>query len=494
MMADDMGFSDIGCYGSEISTPHIDSLAQKGVRFTQFYCNAKCCPTRAALLTGLYHHQAGMGDMSANLGVPSYQGYLNDRCVTIAEALREGGYTTLMSGKWHAGDTRPHWPRDRGFDKYFGLINGGSSYYRVTKGTTQAIDDEPYLPKDDSFYMTDAIGDNAVKFLEQYGRREKPFFLYTAFTSPHFPLHAFKEDIERYRGKYMVGWEEIRERRHARMLEMGIVDRRWPLSPRESRVPAWDSVENKRELDLKMAVYAAQIDRMDQNIGRILAKLKEVGAEDNTLVLFLADNGANASTHDTGVKGVPPGGPDSYLSYGRPWANASNTPFRFYKDSMFEGGISTPLVARWPSRIRQNGKLVHQPGHVMDVMSTCLEAAGVEYPKTYKGREVLPTEGRSLVPLFDGKRREPHANLFWEFADAGAVRQGNLKLVRGKPREWELYDLAADRTELKNLAGAFPGKVKELDGLYQEWMKRCGVFTREDLRKVRAKQAGNDPA
>ena len=274
IMADDMGFSDIGCYGGEVQTPNIDRLAAGGLKFTQFYNNAKCCPTRSALLTGLYNHQAGVGNMVDNLGPPSYQGFLNEKCVTIAEALKDGGYTTLMSGKWHVGEERPHWPCDRGFDKYFGLISGSSHYFRVSQERPLAIDNEVYRPKDDSFYMTDIFGDNAVKFLDEYGRKEKPFFLYTAFTSPHWPLHALKEDIEKYRGKFMMGWDELRKRRHARMIEMGIVDRKWPLTPRDSEAPAWDSVSNKADFDLKMAVYAAQIDRMDQNIGRMMAQIE----------------------------------------------------------------------------------------------------------------------------------------------------------------------------------------------------------------------------
>jgi arylsulfatase len=489
IMADDMGFSDIGCYGGEIATPNIDSLARGGLRFNQFYNNAKCCPTRSALLTGLYNHEAGVGNMVENLGTPSYQGFLNEKCVTIAEALREGGYTTLMSGKWHVGEQRPHWPRDRGFDRYFGLISGSSNYYRVTEERPLAIDDQPYRPKDDSFYLTDLFGENAVKFLDQYGRQQKPFFLYTAFTSPHWPLHALKEDIEKYRGKYMMGWDELRKRRHARMIEMGIVDRKWPLTPRDPEAPAWDSVKNKDEFDLKMAVYAAQIDRMDQNIGRILRKLEEVGAQDNTLVLFLADNGGCSVEVDRGKPGLPPGGPDSFLSYGLPWANASNTPFRLYKSWVHEGGISTPLIACWPGRI-QGGKLTSQPGHIMDVMPTCLELAGVKYPKTYKGREILSLEGRSLAPVLNGKQREPNPALFWEHQGNRAMRQGNLKLVSRRPEQWELYDLEADRTELNNLAGKYPDKVKELDGMYQGWAKRCGVLTPEELRKLRGKKGG----
>jgi arylsulfatase len=483
IMADDMGFSDIGCYGGEISTPNLDRLAREGVRFTQFYNAAKCCPTRASLLTGLYNHQTGVGNMVDDQGLPSYQGYLNERCVTIAEALRAGGYTTLMSGKWHVGEKRPHWPRDRGFDRYFGLISGSSSYFRLAQNRPLAVDDEVYRPKDDSFYMTDLFSDQAVKFLDQYGNGPKPFFLYTAYNSPHWPLHALPEDIARYRGKYMAGWDELRRRRHERMIEMGIVDRRWPLSPRDSGVPSWESAKNKEEFDMKMAVYAAQIDRMDRGIGQILDKLREIGQEENTLLLFLADNGGCHVEVDRGKPGVPPGPADSFLSYGVPWANASNTPFRLYKSWAHEGGISTPLIARWPGRVQRKGSVTHQPGHVMDVMATCLEAAGVAYPRTFKGREILPMEGRSLVPVLEGKMRQQHQALFLEHQDNRAVRQGKWKLVAPAGADWELFDLEADRTELNNLASRHPEKVKELAGMYDAWARRCGVVPFAEVRK-----------
>lgn len=490
IMADDMGFSDIGCYGGEIATPNLDRLARGGIRFTHFYNNAKCCPTRSSLLTGLYNHQTGVGNMVEDMGAPSYQGYLNEKCVTIAEALRAGGYTTLMSGKWHVGEKRPHWPADRGFDKYFGLISGSSNYFRVSEERPLAIDGEVYRPRDDSFYMTNLFTDNAVKFLDEHGRKDKPFFLYTAFTCPHWPLHALPEDIEKYRGKYMIGWDELRKRRHARQVEMGIVDRRWPLTPRDTEAPPWDSVKDKAAFDLKMAVYAAQIDRMDQCIGRILAKLREIGAEDNTLLLFLADNGGCSVEVDRGKPGLPPGGPESFLSYGLPWANASNTPFRLYKSWVHEGGISTPLIAYWPAVIKQRNVLTHQVGHVIDLMATCLDVAGVPYPRTYRGQDILPLEGRSLLPVLHGRQRQPHPALYWEHIGNRAVRQGKWKLVSRHPDNWELYDLEADRTELHNLAAANPDKAREMTAMYEAWAKRCGVYPLEEIRRLRKKAKG----
>ena len=489
IMADDMGFSDLGCYGSEIATPNLDRLASRGLRFTQFYNTARCCPTRASLLTGLYPHQAGIGHMVDSKPAPAYQGFLNDRCVTIAEALRGGGYRTLMAGKWHVGEKRPHWPCDRGFDAYYGLISGASNYWRLEPGRVMARDNEPITPEGERFYMTDAFTDNALAFLDQYGRDEKPFFLYVAYTSPHWPLHAWPEDIAKYNGKYMAGWDALRLRRHQRQMEAGLVDRRWPLTPRDDRAPAWDDVKDKEDRDLRMAVYAAQIDRMDQNIGRLVAKLEAQGTLDNTLILFLADNGGCAEAVERGKAGVPPGPADSFLSYGLPWANLSNTPFRLYKHWVHEGGIATPLIAHWPARIRQGGGLTPQVGHLVDIMATCCDAAGVAYPATYQGRAVTPLEGKSLVPVFDGRERPAHEALFWEHEGNRAVRQGKWKLVSRHPGGWELYDMEADRTEMQDLAAREPDRVGQMVALYDAWAARCGVVPWADFAKKKKEPA-----
>jgi arylsulfatase len=330
IMADDMGYSDIGCYGGEVNTPNLDRLAAGGLRFTQFYNAARCCPTRASLLTGLYPHQAGIGHMVGNRGYPAYQGYLNDRCVTIAEALKTAGYKTLMSGKWHVGEKRPYWPVDRGFDKYYGIVSGGANYFDITKAKakgvkrTMAIDDKPFVPKPGKFYMTDAFSENAVKFIDRYGRDRKPFFLYLPYTAPHWPLHAWPEDIAKYKGKYLKGWDKLREERYQRMIKMGLISKKWRKSPRDTRTWPWIDEKNKELLDLKMAVYAAQIERMDYGIGQVLDKIRQVGAEENTLVMFLADNGGCAEGGPVGFdnrkNGLPPGGVDSYMSYGLSWA------------------------------------------------------------------------------------------------------------------------------------------------------------------------------
>ena len=486
ILADDMGFSDLGCYGSEIHTPNLDRLAQEGVRFTQAYCAARCCPSRAALLTGLYPHQAGMGDMVSTANKPKpagpYQGYLNQQCVTMAEVLRTAGYRTYMSGKWHVGEAPEHWPRRRGFDRYFGLISGGSSYFELLKEErpqrTMALDDEPFVPEGGHFYMTDAFTDHAVKFLEEHRDDTKPFLVYLAYTAPHWPLHAWPEDIAKYRGEYRIGWDELRERRYKRLLELGIIDPKWRLSPRDEEVPPWEGAENKEDWDLRMAVYAAMIDRMDQGIGRVLETLRKIGAEENTLVVFLSDNGGCHETVEgrkLNKPGSQPGERGSFVAYQRPWANASNTPFRLFKHWVHEGGIATPLIARWPARIRQRGALTHQVAHITDIMATCLDMAGVEYPKSFNGNEITPLVGKSLLPVFDGKTRESHARLYWEHEGNRAIREDRWKLVATSQGQWELYDLEADRTELNNLAKAQPDKASDLNKAWEEWAHACGV-------------------
>ena len=495
IMADDMGYSDIGCYGGEIHTPNLDRLAAGGIRFSQFYNGARCCPTRASLLTGLYAHQAGIGFMVGNQGYPAYQGYLNDRCVTIAEALKPAGYHTLMAGKWHVGEDRPHWPTERGFDRYFGLISGAANYFDPSKtkaeGVTRkmALDGQLYEPPKEGFYMTDAFTDHAIEFLDEHGSDEQPFFLYLPYTAPHWPLHAWPEDIAKYKGKYRRDGDQIRAERRARMIEMGLISDKWQMSPRDTQAVGYNKELDSEltdlamvlfeSMDLKMAVYAAQIERMDAGIGRVLEKIEALGQQENTLVMFLADNGGCAEGGPTGFdnrkNGLPPGGVDSYMSYGLSWANVSNTPFRRYKHWVHEGGIATPFIAYWPAVIRNGGTITHEVGHIIDVMATCVDAAGAEYPKTRQGKTVTPLEGKSLIPVFRMGKRTGHDALFWEHEGNRAVRQSPWKLVSAHGKPWELYDLETDRTELHDLADEHPEKVKELEGLYQRWAERCGV-------------------
>ena len=492
IMADDMGYSDLGCYGSKrIQTPVLDSLAYRGLRFTQFYNDTKCCPTRASLLTGLYPHQAGVGGMAACHDNPPpvspgpYQGYLNSQCVTIAEVLKQAGYSTIMTGKWHVGENKSHWPTERGFDKYFGLISGAANYFDITKTKREgivrkmALNDEPYNPPKDSFYMTDAISDYAVKFLKQQEGNTKPFFLYVAYTAPHCPLHACDEDINKYRGKFSVGWDSIRKEKYQRMKELGLVNENYTLSPLDPDVLPWEEIENKDDMALKMEVYAAQIDRMDQGIGKIVRQLKEMGEAENTLIMFLSDNGPSAAGGLQGLdlrnNGVPCGKEDSHMSYGRGWANVSNTPFRLYKGDIHEGGVCTPFIAYWPLKIKE-GAITRQPGYIIDIMQTCCDLAGINYPDTFKGNIIVPTQGRSLVSVFLGKTREPHKYVYWEHFGNKGVRDGNWKLVANYGKPWELYDMKKDRSEINDLVNLYREKVTYLDSLFEQWAKEVGVY------------------
>ncbi len=485
ILADDLGFSDIGPFGGEISTPHLDRLAASGVRLNRFYNCARCCPTRASLLTGLYNHQAGVGHMIQDRGVPAYQGYLNDRCLTLAEALKPAGYTTLMSGKWHVGEQPEHWPLRRGFDHYFGLISGASNYFRLDPVRRMALDSEPFIPppnnarSPEGFYMTNAIADHAVRMLRE-APKQNPLLMYLAFTSPHWPLHALPEDVDRYRGKYMRGWDRLRLERHERQTAAGIVDKRWPLSPRDEGVPAWDTLSSKEkeEWDLRMAVYAAQVECMDRNIGRVLDQLRLSGRLDNTLVLFLADNGGCAEENIGGeakAANPVPGGPDSFTSYRRPWANASNTPFRLFKQYTHEGGISAPFIASWANGIDRRNRFDATPGHVMDVLPTLLDAAGAQAPRQRQSREVLPLEGRSLLPALRGGKAAERPVTGWEHQGHRALRMGEWKLVSTYRKPWELYDLSADRTELNDLSAREPARVAAMQHQYDIWAGRCGV-------------------
>jgi arylsulfatase len=481
ILVDDMGFSDVGCYGSEIPTPNIDKLAAEGLRFTQFYNTARCCPTRAALLTGLYSHQAGVGHMVEDQGQPGYSGRLNDHCVTIAQVLQPAGYFTAMSGKWHVGQNHGVVPWERGFDRSLNAPAGG--FY--TPGDPRAelylngrklANDDPVLPKD--WYTTDLWTDFGIKFIDDALAAKKPFFLYLAHNAPHFPLEAPQEEIAKWRGKYKMGWDQLREQRHAKQLQLGIVDPAWPLSPRPGEVKAWDSLsaEEQDRFDHIMAIYAAVIVHLDASVGRLVEALKQRGALDNTLILFLSDNGANAESGPNGkLEGALPGSPATTVFEGQSWATLSNTPLRRYKHFNHEGGIASPLIAHWPAHIKDPGTLREQQGHVIDLMPTCVELAGATYPAEFKGQPIVPMEGKSLVPAFDNKPIERDA-LFWEHEGNAAVRAGDWKLVRlGRNGPWELYNLKTDRTEMHNLAAQEPDRAKELDAKWEAWAERAHV-------------------
>lgn len=491
ILADDLGFSDLGCYGSEIATPHLDRLAAGGLRFKQFYNAARCCPTRAALLTGLYPHQAGVGHMLGNWHPPSYSSGLNEKCATVAELLRDAGYRTYHVGKWHVGgvgakkDTGNH-PLNRGFDRAYGS-GGGGNYFALRP---LYLDWEDLTPGD-NFYATDAFSDSAAKFVTEHGREHqgKPFFLHLCYTAPHFPLHAKPQDIAKYRGKYLGGWDKLREQRFAKQNALGIFDAQTSLSPRDPVAKAWAEVPEaeRSEWDLRMAVYAAMIDCLDQGIGRVLDAVKRLGAEQNTLVFFLSDNGASAEALDSWpnpARGHKPGSAtgtrESHHCIEVGWANAANTPFREHKMWVHEGGIATPLIAYWPAGIAARAKLTQEVGHVVDLLPTCLELAGVKYPTTFRSRELMPLAGKSLVPAFQSGRLGERT-LGWEHEGNRALRIGDWKLVAPFRGEWELYDLRSDCTELHNLAAKNPAKAQELAAAWQQWADRVGVMAWEKL-------------
>lgn len=529
IVSDDVGYSDIGCYGSEIATPTLDALARGGLRFTQFYNTARCCPTRAALLTGLYPHQAGIGHMvdgaGPKTGSPAYSGELARNAKTIAEVLKMAGYSTYMAGKWHvtqktkpAGDEdKKNWPRQRGFDHFYGTIHGAGSFFDPNtlvrdNSFISPYDDAEYQPR--QFYYTDAINDHAVGFVTEHKQHQgdRPFFLYVAHTAAHWPMHAKEADIARYRGKYDAGYEAIRAERLTKMKRLGLLNPRWQVSPQAGD---WSKVNDKVWEARCMEVYAAMLDCMDQGIGRLVETLKQNCQFENTLILYLQDNGgcaegmgrngpfkarADAPTLPPLAKdyvqpdmipkqtrdgflmrqgtGVMPGAADTYIGYGKAWANVSNTPFREYKHWEHEGGMSTPLIAHWPQGIagKLHGQLELQPAHLIDLMATCVDLGGANESAEFTGQKIQPLEGVSLTPAFSGRLLERTQPLFWEHEGNRAIRVGDWKLVSKHPGAWELYDIAADRTEQHNIAAEQPARVNNLAAQWEVWAERVGVL------------------
>ncbi|HEX8018877.1 arylsulfatase [Mucilaginibacter sp.] len=487
ILADDMGFSDIGSFGSEINTPNIDRLAREGLKMTQFYNAGRCCPSRAALLTGLYPHQAGVGDMVKYKGSPAYQGYLNEHSATIAELLKdEAGYNTIVSGKWHVGLQKSALAYNRGFDQSFTMLNNGSSYfnsaplYNDGSKITFMLNDNEITRSDTSKYLTQAITDFAVKSLDEIKGQQKPFFMYVAYNAPHWPIQALPEDIAKFKGQYLKGWDALRKQRYEKQLATGIIKKEWQLSARDRRAPAWESLspEEKDKWDTRMAIYAAMVYRMDACIGEIIAKLKQLGKDKNTIILFASDNGGSADE----VKSLPtviqkngtPGSVNSIDSYEIPWANLSNTPFKLFKRNTHEGGIATPLIAWYPGHIKA-GSSNNSPGHLIDLMPTCLDIAGISYPTQFKNRQLTPLAGISLLDAFKRKSYTGNKTLFWEHEGSRAIRKGQWKLVAEIGEPWELYDLEADRSEINNLAAKYPDKVKALEAEYLAWAEKVGV-------------------
>lgn len=507
ILSDDMGYSDLGCYGGEVETPNLDALAQNGLRFTQFYNGARCCPTRASLMTGCYPHQTGIGHMTNtpnnftqhDLGIPGYRGFLNKNCVTIAEVLKEAGYATLMTGKWHLGiSDKSKWPLQRGFDKFYGIIPGASNFFKpeYPRGITYMNDT---ISVGDDFYTTDAFTDYAIQFINEAKQEDskKPFFLYLAYTAPHWPLNAPPEIVEKYKGKYLDGWTKLRETRYARMKELGIIDQEWDLSPQDWR--EWDSLseDKKQEMDLRRAIYSAMIDRMDQNIGRLIDHLKEKNSLDNTLIIFMNDNGACAEGGELG------GGPARqlgtqkgyFLTYGGAWANASNTPYREYKHWVHEGGIGTPFIVHWPNVVpkEKNGNLISEYGFLPDLMATFVDAADAKYPESFNGNKIVPTSGKSLVSLFKGDDQQIHTEpIFWEHEGNKAVRLGKYKLVskwnRQRETTWELYNMDTDRSEMHDLSDQHPEKVNEMAEMYNKWAEANHVLPWNEIKELYKKK------
>jgi len=517
ILADDMGYSDIGCYGGEIETPTLDRLAAGGLRFTQFYNTGRCCPTRASLLTGLYPHQAGIGHMMSDRGLDGYRGDLNDHCATIAEVLRPAGYATLGVGKWHVTKhiqpegPKFNWPLQRGFERFYGTITGAGSFFdpgTLARDNTMISPFADHEYQTDEYYYTDAISDHAVRFIGEHHKKtpEKPFFMYVAYTCAHWPMHALPKDIAKYKGRYNGGYDPVRKRRFERVKQLGLVDPQWDLTP---QVGNWKEFPNKEWEIRCMEVYAAMIDNMDQGIGRIVAQLEKDGQLDNTLILFLQDNGGcqeglgrrgdmtrpaeptlepiaqdairldvvprqnRAGVRTLQGPQIMPGPEDTYIAYGINWANVSNTPFREYKHYVHEGGISTPLIAHWPAKITRRGELESQPGHLIDLMATCVDLAEAKYPIRRNGHDVHPLEGRSLAPAFTGETIDREA-IYWEHEGNRAMRKGKWKLVaKGSAGPWELYDMEADRTEMHDLADQQPERLAEMIAQWETWARRA---------------------
>jgi arylsulfatase A-like enzyme len=495
IMVDDMGWSDLGCYGGEIETPHIDSLAHDGLRFTRFYNNAVCGATRASLLTGLYCQQTG------HRGDRWNEPKDFRKCVLISELLQAGGYHTVMTGKWQGRDLAV----TRGFDRFFGPnCQGKISYWNAVANNDFYLDDQPWEIPADNFFMTDSFNDYAVAFLEQAAAGDSPFFLYTAYIAPHWPLHAREETIQPYRERYRTtGWNEWRQSRIERQREMGLLPKAWDPALPPASVPNWSNDRHKDWQAERMAVYAAQISNVDRGVGRMLEVLRQTGQAENTLVMFLSDNGAapngglqpttsgfgfgprsNDSTwRKDGVTITPGSGPDllpgphdTFSGYGIAWATTGNTPLRDHKQSAYEGGIRTPLIVRWPKVIRHGGQFTRQSGHVIDIMATCLDVAGIEYPTTFQGRHPIPMEGRSLLPVLRGERRTGHELLAWKCAKGRAIQMQNWKLVRpADDQPWELYDLDVDGGETNDLAQTHPDRAQRMAADYEEWRERVGA-------------------
>ncbi|MDR2917992.1 MAG: arylsulfatase [Tannerella sp.] len=522
ILADDLGYSDLGCYGGEIQTPNLDRLAQNGMRFSRFYNAGRSCPTRSSLLTGLYPHQSGIGRMTFDQHLPGYRGTMTHNGVTIAEVLKGAGYQTGMIGKWHVAETplRPdqrewlahqvyheefapkeNYPTYRGFDDFYGTIYGVVNYFdpfSLVNG------EEPVREVPDDYYSTIALSDSAVSYINRYSKSDKPFFMYLSYHAPHWPLHALEEDIKKYEDTYTVGWEAIRDARYERMKKLGIFNDQSDFLSNRQSTKEWNDNPD-REWDARaMAVHAAMIDRMDQEIGRVLKALEEKGELENTIILFMSDNGCSpeiCQNYSPGEndrpdmlrdgtpmiypknKEVLPGPEVTYASLGPEWANVANMPFRFWKAKMYEGGICTPMIAHWPAGIEMGkGSVVDAPCHVIDIMATSLEIANAEYPEVYNENDIIPYEGKSIVPILKTGTREGHQVLGFEhFNEKALMSDDGWKIIQpGSKAEWELYDLNTDRTEMHNVATQYPERLNKMIAEYESWAERTMVMPKPD--------------
>ena len=469
IMVDDLGFSDLGCYGSEIKTPRIDALAKDGLRFTQFYNTAKCHSSRVSLLSGLYCNQAG--DSKLN------------HATTIAEVLGKAGYFTAMTGKWHLDKE----PTDFGFQRYWGHLSGATDFFKGD--TTFRLNGEIWNDFDDDFYTTDANVDYSIRFIDEALADEKPFFHYIAFNAPHYPLQAPKENIEKYLGDYDIGWEKIRHNRFEKQKLLGLFPETMQLPELPGHVPAWDSIsENQRQFEsFRMSVYAAMVDRVDQNIGRLVDYLHQKGVLGNTLIMICSDNGACPFERSRNLD-IPPWEGGSFYLYDASWATVGNTPLRHYKQTQHEGGISSPLIIHWPDHIKNTGEWERSPGHLIDIMATCIDVTGARYPGT---DEVEPLQGKSLFPLFYGEERAGHEELYFRFGTNRAIRKGDWKLVSFYGSQWELYNLASDRCEQHDLAGQHPGLVEELSSRWHDMAEQTDKLPEKWRLPVSDQSASN---
>lgn len=488
IMADDMGYSDLGCYGGEIQTPNLDRLAGGGLRFTNFYSENMCWVSRAAMLTGVYHKTSMVSSA------------LHPHCATLAEALHKNGYQTSMSGKWHlAGKPYHIFPVDRGFDQFYGILGGAASFFAPAHLSRNRRNVESEAREDPDYYFTHAISHEADRMI-RHANAEKPMFLYVAYTAAHWPLHAPDEDIKAYQGKYVMGWDELRKQRLAKMKQLGIVSKELSLSPRHPKVPAWEDAPHKTWQQRRMEVYAAQVTAMDRGIGRIVEALKETKRFENTLILFTVDNGGCHVEYDPKRKGdylpeqtrdgrpvrpgnlpeIMPGPEDTYQSYGYGWANASNTPYRMFKQFDHEGGVRTPMIAHWPQGIASKGRLVPTVSHLIDIMPTVLEVTGARQPQRSGDKPSIKMDGHSLASTFNGRQLAGHETLFFHHAKGRALRHGRWKIVAENKKPWELFNLDDDPLELRNLADVMPQKVKELVGIWQSESNRLAKQAKLD--------------